>query len=245
MTENWTEAEKEAYFAPGEADANDMPPHDDQSRDDYSSQPEFTLFDAPDYALFIRHHRTDRGKEYEQKVASMLKATALASFRNGNVVDGCAVLHYGPAFAKKCGDLTDVSPGAAQAIDLLAVPDNPWVGFGLIAIPFMLQLFRNHQQQAQIVGQTFRERRAERKRAKAEGLTSSRQKRGRPVTLRFPFGRKLTFHIALPAPAFMANIMYAQTREPRDLARQVLSDERLVKALAKEGIQFTRKSEPQ
>lgn len=245
MTENWTEAEKDRYFAPGDSAYNDLSsPFDDETRDEYSTQSEFTLFDAPDYALFIRHTRTERGKEYEQKVASMLKAAALGAFKSGNIHDGCAIVHYGPSFAKKCGDLTDVSQGAAKAIDLLTTPDNPWVMFAAISVPFIMQLFRNHEQEARIVKKTWREERAERKRMKAEGLTSPREKNGKPFTVRLPFGRSFTVHVHIPTPRVILRVFYAQTKNPADLTTQVLSDTRLIKALEKEGIQFIKKRNP-
>jgi len=241
MTDQWTEAEKDAYFAPGMDDSSESqpnPPIDDDTQSEYTA-----LFDAPDYALFIKHEQTPRGKEYEQKVASLLKAAALGGFKTGNVADACTILHYGPAFAKRCGDLTDISNGAAKAIDIITAPDNPWALFAITAIPFALQFFRNHEAEARIVKKTWREARAERKRAKAAGETPPKRE-GRPVTIRLPFGRKLTVRVKLPTPAVFIKVFQAQTHEPRDLTNHVLSDPKLQKALAKQGIVFVMKRNP-
>lgn len=237
----WTEAERDSFFDP-EADTdaymsdNDdyaTPPPDDD--DDESARNYESIFEAPDYAMFIKHEQTARGKEYEDKVKSMLKAVALTAFRNGNVVDGATVLHFGSSFAKAAGDLTDTSDNAAKAIDLLTAPDNPWVAFLAIGVPFAMQFFRNHEREAEVIGKTFKQRRQERKRAKAEGLTPPKEKQGTPITV----GRgrfKFTFRLHVPSPGIVLNVFRSQTHDPRQLAHDILSDEKLRKALAKQGI---------
>lgn len=239
MTDTWTEAEKDAYFNPDgvESESWETPPDDDMPRD-YD-----TIFDAPDYATFVKKEQTQRSKEYERKIASMLKMIALHSFSTGNVADGATVLHYGPKFAKSAGDLTDVSDGAARAIDLMTAPDNPWVAFALLAIPFGLQFIRNHESEAEQVRKTWKQARAERKRAKREGLTPPKRQ-GVPLTIRGPFGKKLTFRLPVPRPSVIAGVFRHQTHDPGDLAAYVLSDEKLVRALQKQGIRVTVRREP-
>lgn len=238
VTDTWTETEKDAYFDPDtdtdafatENDDYALGPDDDGDQRDYES-----IFESPDYATFVKHEQTARGKEYEQKIKSMLKTASLAAFRNGNVVDGATILHFGPSFAKAAGDLTDVSDNAAKAIDLLTAPDNPWVAFLLIGTPFALQFFRNHEREAEIIGMTWKQRRQERKRMKAEGLTPPQREKGTPVTI----GRgrfKFTVRLRMPSPAMFLNVFRAQTHDPRQLAHDILSDEKLRKALAKQGI---------
>ena len=237
MTDTWTEADKDSFFDP-EADTDEYatdndnyayPPDDDTDTRNYES-----IFEAPDYAMFVKHDQTARGKEYEDKVKSMLKAVALTAFRNGQVVDGATVLHYGSSFAKAAGDLTDTSDSAAKAIDILTAPDNPWIAFAAIGIPFALQFFRNHEREAQVIGKTFKQRRQERKRMKMEGLTPPK-KEGTPITV----GRgrfKFTFRVHMPSPSMVLNVFRSQTHDPRQLAHDILSDEKLRKALAKQGI---------
>jgi hypothetical protein len=239
VTDQWTDTEKDAYFAPDGADEfttdNDayaFPP-DDSEDDDRTTNYE-SLFEAPDYATFIKHEQTARGKEYEEKVKSMLKGISLAAFRNGNVVDGATILHYGSTFAKAAGDLTDTSDGAAKAIDLLTMPDNAWVAFLTVGVPFAMQFFRNHEREAEVIGKTWKQRRQERKRMKEEGLTPPKD-RGTPVTI----GRgrfKFTVRMHVPSPAAILNVFRSQTHDPRQLANDILSDEKLRKALAKQGI---------
>ena len=237
VTETWTETDKDRYFDPDGTDEyatdNDnyaSPPDDDADTRNYES-----IFEAPDYAMFVKHDQTARGKEYEEKVKSMLKAVSLTAFRNGNVIDGATVLHYGSSFAKAAGDLTDTSDGAAKAIDILTAPDNPWIAFAAVAIPFGLQFFRNHEREAEVIGKSFRQRRQERKRMKAEGLTPPKEKTGTPITI----GRgrfKFTVRMHVPSPAVVLNVFRSQTHDPRQLAHDILSDEKLRKALAKQGI---------
>jgi hypothetical protein len=238
VTDTWTEADADKFFVPDGADAYDTdddgysgtPPDDDDQRN-YES-----IFEAPDYAMFIKHVQTPRGKEYEDKVKSMLKAVALTAFRNGAVVDGATVLHYGTTFAKAAGDLTDTSDGVAKAIDILTAPDNPWFAFAAVAIPFGMQFFRNHEREAEGISKTFRQRRQERKRMKAEGLTPPKaEKTGTPITI----GRgrfKFTVRLHMPSPAVVLNVFRSQTHDPKQLAHDILSDEKLRKALAKQGI---------
>lgn len=235
MTDTWTEADKESYFAPDgfvNDDDYSAPPPNDNTRS-YN-----TIFDAPDYAAFVKHEQTNTAREYEEKVASMLKALALGAFKNGDIVDGATILHYGKPFAKTAGDLTDVSNGARRAIDLLTAPDNPWVVFVTTALPFAMQMMRNHEQTGSAVAKGWREARKERKRLKQEGRLPPKSE-GTPITIKGPFGRKLTFRIHLPRAAKVWNFFRAQTRDPVDLVTDVMSDEKLRKALAKQGIVVT------
>lgn len=240
MTDTWTENERDAYFDPdADTDAfaseNDNYAFGPDDNDEGDQRNYESLFEAPDYATFVKHDQTARGKEYEEKVKSMLKAVSLAAFRNGNVVDGATILHFGSSFAKAAGDLTDTSDGAAKAIDLLTAPDNPWVAFLMVGAPFALQFFRNHEREAEVIGKTWKQRRQERKRMKTEGLTPPPKEKGTPVTI----GRgrfKFTVHMRMPSPTAVLNVFRAQTHDPRQLAHDILSDEKLRKALAKQGI---------
>lgn len=233
MTDQWTDAEKEQFFAPGMDDSEyQPPPPDEDTTEEYTS-----LFDAPDYATFVKPEQTKRSKDYEQKVKSVLKATALAAFRNGYVADGATILHYGPSFAKTCGDLTDVSDGAAKAIDMITTPDNPWVVFAFAAIPFAFQFVRNHEQTAEQVQQGWRAARKERKAAKARGEIPLKRE-GTPIQIKLPFGKQFTIRVHLPRPASFVKAFHAQTHDPRTLTHHVLSDVKLRRVLEEQGIKF-------
>ena len=239
MSDTWTETDRDAYFQPdGYVNDDDYaaPPSDDNRT--YS-----TIFDAPDYASFIKKDQTAKSKEYEQKVASMLKALSLGAFKSGNIPDGAAILHHGKSFSKAAGDLTDVSDKAQHAIDILTAPDNPWFVFVTMAMPFFMQLARNHEREAAQVRMGWKESRRERKRAKAEGLLPPKPQ-GTPITFKGPFGKKFTFHVRLGKPLFLLNVFRAQTKDPVDLVTEVMSDEKLRKALAKEGITVTVRRNP-
>jgi hypothetical protein len=231
MTDTWSEAEADRFFAPGD---DDTPPRDDDqphTDNDYEA-----VFGAPDYASWVKVERTQRAREYEKKTNSVLKALTLAAFRNGQLADGATLVHHGPNFSRTLGDLTDVSDNAAKMIDVLTAPDNPWIIFTVTALPFALQFLRNHEREAQNVQKTWKQARAERKRAKREGTLPPRE--GTPITVKGPFGRKFTFHVHFPRPSAFLLAFKAQTREPVDLAREVLSDEGLRRALDKHGIKI-------
>lgn len=235
MTDTWTETDRDDYFSPeGFVDDDDYsaPPPNDDNRS-YS-----TIFDAPDYASFVKKDQTAKSKEYEQKVASMLKALALGAFKSGDIPDGAAILHHGKSFSKAAGDLTDVSEKAQHAIDILTAPDNPWFVFATMALPFAMQIARNHEKTAAQVRVGWREARRERKRMKAEGLLPPKSE-GTPITIKGPFGKKFTFRVRLGKPLFILNVFRSQTKDPVDLVTEVMSDEKLRKALAKEGITVT------
>lgn len=250
MTDTWTETDRDNYFDPGtgEESADDNyaspPPPLDSPEYVASDADKFTLFDAPDYVMLLKHARTARGREYGQKVASIMKMGALGALHSGNLVDGCTILEYGPKFAEKCGDLTDVSDNAARAIDMLTAPDNPWIAFAIIGTPFMLQLLRNHEAQAieasGIMRKTWRQRRAE-KRQRKNGELPQVERKGKPLTVRLPFGRSITLYVPWPGAHTFHRIVRMGTNEPTAVVEKVLSSEKLVKHLEKEGIVIMRK----
>lgn len=232
MTDTWTEAEAEAYFRPDddkyESDYPEGEPHTDTNYE--------AVFGAPDYASWVKVERTSRAREYEQKLNSILKMATLGALRNGNLADGATLIHHGPNFTRTLGDVTDVSDSAAKFIDVLTAPDSPWVFFFMAAIPFGMQLLRNHEREAKQVSKTWKQARAERKRAKKEGLTAPPT--GTPITVKGPFGRKFTFRVHFPRPSAFLGMFRAQTQEPASLTRDVFSDEKLRRALAKHDIQI-------
>lgn len=223
----------------GEGTGYDGPSEGDYVRDEYTTAP-FSLLDAPDYANFLRHPQSAQGKEYEERMRSMLKAAALTMFKNGQPLDGATILHYGPGFARKTGDLTDISDSARKAIDLLTAPDNPWFAFVIAGMPFAMQFFRNHEREAAEIGRQVRKTRAERKeyrrKVRTGELPPPPPRRAKGITIKGPFGRTFTVRIPIPKPTALLNLVRTQTHDPVDLATKVLSDPKVQKILAKEGI---------
>lgn len=211
----------------------------DDSTDDTTGGTYSSIFDAQDYALFIKKDQTKKSKDAEAKVKSVIKAGVLTSFKLNDPIDAATLLKYGSGFAKACGDLTDVSDGAQKAIDMLTVPDSPWIAFLAIGIPMTLQLLRNHEEAGTQVAQGFWAARKARKAAKKEGTQPPRKKLGHPVTINGPFGRKFTVHIPVPTPAIIGKILRAQTEDPYVMAKKVLTDEKLQKELRRQKITIT------
>lgn len=248
---DWTEQEQEEYFSPdagfGSILADLGQSYQEAEVPQDSEGTEYTaLFDAPDYASFIKVDQTARSKDYEKKVGSILKAGALTGFRSGQVADAATILHFGPNFAKATGDLTDVSPRVARTLDMITTPDSPWFAFATVATPMVLQFFRNHEADTEFVGKTWREARRARKEAKRNGVTQPvADKRGHPVKIKLPFGRSITLRVSLPRPAVIGAALRSQTHDPAELTAKVLTDDKLLRQLKKQGIHITvRKDVP-
>jgi hypothetical protein len=114
--------------------------------------------------------------------------------------------------------------------------------FLAIGIPMTLQLLRNHEETGSQIKQTWREARKARKTAKLSGEPIPPKNPGHPITVKGPFGKTWTFHVKFPPASFALGMFRAQTHDPVELTKKVLSDEKLRKALAKQGItvMFTR-----
>lgn len=232
MTEqDWSQTDRDNYFDPTGNGSNPPPPEPNVTyiTDD--------VFDAPDFINFLKPDQTARSKEYEQRVKSMMKAVTISSFKNNRVTDGAAFMKFGPGFARAAGNLADSSDSVAKTIDMLTAPDNPWFVFASITTAMTLQLFRNHEQEASQVATTWRQRRAQRKELRKQGIKPEKPQ-GTPVTIKGPFGKKFTLRVKVPGPKVLFSLIHAQTQVPDELAHEVLSSDKIRKALEKQGIKI-------
>jgi hypothetical protein len=186
------------------------------------------ILDAPDYLKLLKKPATVTSREYEQKVLSVLKEILKYRLTPTGLPDAAAILTWGPDFASRAGALADHDERAAHAIDLLTAPDSPWVMFALVCIPFVSQLFRNHEEQVKLIPGNMRRTRAERKAAKA---TQPRAEFSIPGTKRRV---RVPFRIRVPFRMFRAS-----TQEPSILVHQTIGNPDIQKALYKSfGVTF-------
>jgi hypothetical protein len=195
------------------------------------------ILDAPDYVTFVRIADTNASREYRNKVQSMLKATALGAIRYGDLPDAAAIFHFGPDFAAASGQFAAANDTAAKMIDLLTAPDNPALVFVMTAIPFITQLFRNHQdelRQMPAVRRTWRERRKA-ARENPDAAVKPTIELTVPFTKRkIKFNLRVKFRVASIAGGLMRN-----SEDPDYLTHKVFSDEGLQRALIKQGFRIT------
>lgn len=186
------------------------------------------ILDAPDYQTLIKPVSNANAREYEKKVNSVLKEVLRYRLTPEGLPDAAAILTYGPSFAQRAGQLADHDPNAAKILDMLTAPDSPWVMFAIAAIPFVGQLFRNHEAQIKAIPEKARKTRAERR---AERAATPRAELRIPGTKRTV---KVPFRIRLPLGVFRAS-----TVEPVALANHVFGNPDVRKQLTKAyGIKF-------
>jgi len=180
-----------------------------------------TILDAPDYLTLLKGRKSSTAKEYEIKVQSVLKEALKFRLGAGTVTglaDVAAILAMGPDFAERAGILADADERAKKVLDMLTAPDNPWLMFAFAALPFIGQLFRNHEEQLKAVPGGIKKTRAERK--------AERAARPRPVihigkrAIKLPF--RLSIHI---------NFLRQNTYEPQILVNHVMNSDKVRKAI--------------
>jgi hypothetical protein len=218
-------------------DENDLGEDYTGSSDNGTSGTPFDIFNAPDYASFLKTRQTAVSREYTARTNSILKAILMGSLNAGNFADAATVIHYGPGFAKATGGLADSNDTAKRAIDILTSPSNPVALFALAAIPLVGQFMRNHETQLAEVPATWRERRRERKMAKAAGIAAPQG----PPRFTIKLGKRsipIYFRMRIKGFATVMSGFRAQTQDPNSLASRVFSDPAVLAALEKQGIRL-------
>lgn len=213
---------------------SDVPAADD---DQSEFEPDYaTLFDAPNYGDFIKITPTLKSRNYERRVQSLMKAGMIAAISTQQWPDAATFIKYGPGFAKAAGNLAAEDARVAGLIDMITAPDSPYVVFGMVAIPLISQLVRNHQSDLKEAAHGFKAGRAARREAKAAGL--KRQTVRPPITVHL-FKREIKIPIRL---RFRFNVkqlftpFLASTVPPTLLSYEVFSDPTVIRALHKMGI---------
>jgi hypothetical protein len=230
LSDNLTEEERQDYFNPGGSNG-DSPPEDSAS---YSYD---ALFAAPDYSVLIKGRRSAGAREYETKVKSVMKSLAIGSLRNGQFADSATFFRFGPGLSAATGDVCAVNDRAKKIVDMATAPDNPYVALGMVALPMIAQLFRNHEKQLEVIPELRKEARQRRKQRRQE------EDKRRTATVHIPFMRReIKVRIGLRFNPFRGSRLAftASTKPPQDLIQQVFSDEKLQAALAKQGIEVVQ-----
>jgi hypothetical protein len=225
-------------FVAEDIPANGTDPQD-QSTDE---KPDYGyLFNAPNYADFIKVPTSGKAKDYEKKTAALLKGWFWSSVHSQQMPDAATILERGPSFSVAAGKLAASNDKVAKMLDLITAPESPAVIFVAAAIPFIAQIFRNHEPELAQVPAGFRERRAARK-ARKEGNIPSDLPPKKPLFTIKLLGRKFDVGVRLNfrkvGLGFLVGPARAQTSHPGVLVQRVFSDERVQKALEKEGIFF-------
>ena len=204
-----------------------------QSTTNGETPPEHIILDAPDYSTFVKITRTTRSREYERKINSVLKTGFFVALQNGQLPDAATILDKGPSFSLAAGNLADHDERAARIVDMLTAPDNPYVVFAITAIGLVGQLARNHEDVLQNVPQAVRQSRRERKARKAAGTDN-----GHRVQIHLPFGRTVSLALRFRFRSLrnVTKLFRLQTQDPIAIVTRVFSDEKLRKALEKQGI---------
>lgn len=151
--------------------------------------------------------RSERAKEYEEKVAGVLNVLMRAFAGNpATVADAAAVIEYGPALASKTGDLAAHDATARKIVDFITTgSDNPYVAVMVAALPLAAQILRNHE-----------------------------STEAKPFEVKIPFTKKTIrpkFRIRLRNP-----LLRAMTSSPGALVRKIFTNPEYVAALHSQGI---------
>ena len=205
MTETFTTEElHEDFLEPGEI----------PNQDEDASEPD---------AKFIKDKgRTVRARKYQQSSRTILNTVLRQVIAHESTVpDAAAIIMYGPDFCEKLGDLADHDAKVRRAIDFfMDGAENPYLAFAMVGVPFIAQIYRNHENQLQpkVIVQNVKARRA-----------NAKDKPGRKFKL---FGREFTFRFRFHAPQ-IENI----TADPDALANHVFTNPAIVAGLQKAGIE--------
>lgn len=218
-----TDEEEQDFFDPGHSANGDAPN---------------VILTAPDYSTFVKISQSRVAKEYEQRVQSLFKAGFFGALRNNNMRDAALYIHFGPNVASTAGALAEKDERVARAIDMITAPDNPYVAFAMAAIGFAAQFARNHEEELRQIPTAVKMSRAERRAQKKAARENGEQPTPNRLQIKLPFGRTLKIGIQLKFRGFrkLAALWHFQTHNPDELVQQVFSDEKLIKALAKENI---------
>jgi hypothetical protein len=205
-----------------------------------TEQPDWNaIFSAPDYTQLIRPRATATAREYTAKTNSLLKAMLIGAINAGDFPDAAAIIEFGPAFSHATGQLADADDKARKLIDMVTSPANPYVMFGLTVIPLVAQVFRNHETQVKDAPANFRLNRAQRK-AMKQAQTAE------PPRFTLKIGKRhipIRFRVRLKVLTTVIGGVRSQTRDPANLTNQVFSNDKLIKALEKQGIILVRRSD--
>lgn len=107
--------------------------------------------DQPDISLMEQKEQTARSKRYQKKANVPFRiAFKRLMQRNETIPDAATVLIYAPKLTRAVGDLADENERFRNALDMLTeTVENPYAAVLAAAIPFGLQILRNHEPDAE------------------------------------------------------------------------------------------------
>jgi hypothetical protein len=111
-------------------------------------------------------------------------------------------------------------------LDLLTSPENPYIAFGIAAIPFISQIIRNHESQLEAAPAKWKQRR----KLKKEGKAPTRP----GVSITLPFIKKkinipVRFRVRL-------SVFRSQSMPTEVITQKVFSDAKVRRELRKMGV---------
>ena len=226
MTDTFTSDDlQEEVFGPDDDDAPDF----DEVLGT-GQQIDTSFFDSPNFADFVKKARTANARDYEKRVASLVKTIAFARMQStGGLPDAAALIYHGQNFASAAGMLADADKHAAKMIDIITSPENPYVAFAIAGLPLVAQLMRNHEAQLEKLPSRVKMTRAQRKALKAANPRPSAE-----ITI--PIIKK-KLKVKIPFKLNLG-ILRTQSTDPGTLVNTVFSDDKVRRELRKQGIRF-------
>jgi hypothetical protein len=103
--------------------------------------------DLPNPSLITGKTHSPKSKAYQRKMNGALgTAFRLSASHPHTLADSAALLMYGPDLSVAVGDLAAENDRVARAVDMLSdTSDNTTAAVLLVAVPFLLQIIRNHE----------------------------------------------------------------------------------------------------
>lgn len=209
MHDDEHENEYDGWTPPTVEDASTDNVYDDFLRAD---QP---TYDDPDSKLLQPKPRSPRARQYERKTRGLFAFAFKATCgQEATVADSAAILMYGPDLSARVGDLAAENAHVARAVDMLTDgTDNAAAALILTALPFVLQVVRNHEPVVE------------------------RDNGKRVRTWRIPFTqRAIRFKVGFRLGKRMRNM----TNDPDKLSDYVFSNPAVRDALDKQGIKVAK-----
>ena len=104
-------------------------------------------YTEPDTDFVAPPKRARGAEQYEKKTRAVLGAAFRASAQNSHTVaDAATLMLYAPKLAYAAGDLAAADERIARGIDWLTEgTENPYLNFFAVAVPFAMQVIRNHE----------------------------------------------------------------------------------------------------
>lgn len=203
-----------------------------------NNDPPESLFDAPDFATFLKKNISNQSREYERKAQMFMKTFMIASLNNRQYADAAAFIKFGPGFSRASGELCDANKSAREFVDMLTAPSNPYILFGMMALPLVSQLFRNHEPEMQNVKMSWRNRRNMKKTRQDLGVKVPKPPAKELFTLKFG-KRRIPIKLGIRLPK-INGFVRIPTQHPQELVTEIFSDPEVIKALQKMGIYAQR-----